>query len=80
MRFIFLDARDEVLIQRFSETRRRHPLADGLHHHGRGHRPRKRELLADLADVRPPHRHQRTCGQRAARLDQGIHPAGSAHA
>ena len=28
LRFIFLDARDEVLIQRFSETRRRHPLAD----------------------------------------------------
>ena len=27
--FIFLDAKDEVLIQRFSETRRRHPLADG---------------------------------------------------
>jgi UPF0042 nucleotide-binding protein len=27
-RFIFLDARDEVLIQRFSETRRRHPLAN----------------------------------------------------
>ena len=27
-RFIFLDARDGVLIQRFSETRRRHPLAD----------------------------------------------------
>ena len=27
-RFIFLDARDDVLIQRFSETRRRHPLAD----------------------------------------------------
>lgn len=27
MRFIFCDARDEVLIQRFSETRRRHPLA-----------------------------------------------------
>jgi UPF0042 nucleotide-binding protein len=27
VRFIFLDARDEVLIQRFSETRRRHPLA-----------------------------------------------------
>jgi len=29
LRFIFLDARDEKLIQRFSETRRRHPLADG---------------------------------------------------
>jgi len=26
-RFVFLDARDDVLIQRFSETRRRHPLA-----------------------------------------------------
>jgi UPF0042 nucleotide-binding protein len=29
LRFIFLDARNEKLIQRFSETRRRHPLADG---------------------------------------------------
>lgn len=29
VRIIFLDARDEVLIQRFSETRRRHPLAVG---------------------------------------------------
>ncbi|MEW6163728.1 MAG: RNase adapter RapZ [Pseudomonadota bacterium] len=29
VRFVFLDARDEVLIQRFSETRRRHPLATG---------------------------------------------------
>ena len=28
MRFVFLDARDDVLIQRFSETRRAHPLAD----------------------------------------------------
>jgi UPF0042 nucleotide-binding protein len=29
LRFVFVDARDDVLIQRFSETRRRHPLADG---------------------------------------------------
>lgn len=29
VRFIFLEARDDVLIQRFSETRRRHPLAAG---------------------------------------------------
>jgi UPF0042 nucleotide-binding protein len=29
LRFVFLDARNEVLIQRFSETRRRHPLAEG---------------------------------------------------
>jgi UPF0042 nucleotide-binding protein len=28
-RFIFLDARDDKLIQRFSETRRRHPMVDG---------------------------------------------------
>ena len=28
LRFVFLDARDDVLIQRFSETRRRHPMAD----------------------------------------------------
>lgn len=28
VRFIFLEARDDVLIQRFSETRRRHPLAN----------------------------------------------------
>jgi UPF0042 nucleotide-binding protein len=27
LRFVFLDARNDVLIQRFSETRRRHPLA-----------------------------------------------------
>jgi len=30
VRFVFLDARDDVLIQRFSETRRRHPMADGV--------------------------------------------------
>lgn len=31
LRFVFLDARNDVLIQRFSETRRRHPLAgDGV--------------------------------------------------
>ncbi|CAB1367302.1 RNase adapter RapZ [Denitratisoma oestradiolicum] len=29
VRFLFLDSRDEVLIQRFSETRRAHPLALG---------------------------------------------------
>ncbi|HWU84329.1 MAG TPA: RNase adapter RapZ [Rhodocyclaceae bacterium] len=28
VRFVFLDARDDTLIQRFSETRRRHPLGD----------------------------------------------------
>ncbi|MEK6606610.1 MAG: RNase adapter RapZ [Myxococcota bacterium] len=28
LRMVFLDARDEALVRRFSETRRRHPLAD----------------------------------------------------
>src|SRR5215217_8261636 len=29
VKVLFLDARDDTLIQRFSETRRRHPLHDG---------------------------------------------------
>ena len=29
LRLLFLDAKDETLIKRFSETRRRHPLSDG---------------------------------------------------
>jgi len=29
VKILFLDAKDDTLIQRFSETRRRHPLADG---------------------------------------------------
>lgn len=46
---LFLDASDEALIRRFSETRRRHPLAqgesvvDGIR--------RERELLADLKSL-----------------------------
>src|SRR5476649_1610016 len=28
LRLLFLDAKDETLIKRFSETRRRHPLSD----------------------------------------------------
>ncbi len=28
LRFLFLDAKDDILLARFSETRRRHPLAD----------------------------------------------------
>jgi len=48
LRFVFLDARDDVLIQRFSETRRRHPLggddttlAEAIAH--------EREALATIA-------------------------------
>jgi RNase adapter protein RapZ len=48
IRILFLDAKDDTLIQRFSETRRRHPLGDG-------HRTlpeaiaRERELLEEIA-------------------------------
>jgi RNase adapter protein RapZ len=50
LRFIFLDARDDVLIQRFSETRRRHPLAaaDTTLAEAIG---REREALAVLAGL-----------------------------
>lgn len=50
LRFIFLDARDESLIARYSESRRRHPLAEGsvtlqeaIH--------RERELLDRIAEL-----------------------------
>lgn len=47
-RMLYLDAKDDTLIKRFSETRRRHPLSDG-----RMTLPecivRERELLADAA-------------------------------
>lgn len=44
---LFLEAHDEVLLRRYSETRRRHPLAgdelsDGVHH--------DREILAELRE------------------------------
>lgn len=45
---LFLDCRDDVLVKRFSETRRKHPLApsDGL----MGGISRERELLMSLRD------------------------------
>ncbi len=50
LRFIFLEARDDVLIARFSETRRRHPLnAQGLSlEEAIG---REREELATIAEL-----------------------------
>lgn len=50
VKVLFLEAKDDTLIQRFSETRRRHPLGDG-----RLTLPesiaRERELLEQVADV-----------------------------
>jgi UPF0042 nucleotide-binding protein len=50
IRILFLDAKDDTLIQRFSETRRRHPLGDG-----RLTLPeaiaREREMLVEIAGL-----------------------------
>jgi RNase adapter protein RapZ len=50
VRVLFLEAKADTIIKRFSETRRRHPLSDG-----RLTLPecieRERELLADIADI-----------------------------
>lgn len=50
LRLVFLNSRDETLIARFSETRRRHPLAsdevtlaEAIHH--------EREALAEIAEM-----------------------------
>jgi UPF0042 nucleotide-binding protein len=50
IRILFLDAKDDTLIQRFSETRRRHPLGDGLRTlpEAIAH---ERELLEFIADL-----------------------------
>ena len=54
---LFLDAKTETLVKRFSETRRRHPLSDGERT-----LPEcigaERELLRRSRRA-PPHRHQR---------------------
>ena len=50
LRFIFLEARDDALIARFSETRRRHPLAEegvSLEEAIR----RERDALAEIAEL-----------------------------
>ena len=50
LRVMFLEAKSETLIKRYSETRRRHPLSDGVMT-----LPeciaRERELVADIADM-----------------------------
>jgi UPF0042 nucleotide-binding protein len=48
---VFLDAEDAVLIQRFSETRRRHPLTDGDHTLDQAI-ALERETLAPLHELR----------------------------
>jgi UPF0042 nucleotide-binding protein len=48
-RLLFLEAKDETLIKRFSETRRRHPLSEGGLTVGESI-ARERELLGDIGE------------------------------
>ncbi|AWI79430.1 MAG: RNase adapter RapZ [Betaproteobacteria bacterium HGW-Betaproteobacteria-13] len=50
VRFIFLEARDDTLIARFSETRRRHPLAEGGVSLGEAIH-QERDALAQIAEL-----------------------------
>jgi UPF0042 nucleotide-binding protein len=50
VKILFVDAKDETLIQRFSETRRRHPLADGKRTLPESI-AREREILERFADL-----------------------------
>lgn len=54
LRLVFLDASDQALVRRFSETRRRHPLSraeeQGVHQALLQAIARERELMADLRE------------------------------
>src|SRR3954452_4491115 len=50
IKILFVDAKDDTLIQRFSETRRRHPLGDGLRTLPEAI-ARERELLEEIAGL-----------------------------
>ncbi len=50
LHLMFLDAKTDTLVKRYSETRRRHPLADDRHTLPESI-ARERELLAELADL-----------------------------
>ena len=71
VRFLYLDAKTETLVKRFSETRRRHPfssdartLTEAIEY--------ERALLADVRPLGLRVRHERPAGRGAARLDQGL--------
>ena len=67
-RVLYLEATTAALLRRFSETRRRHPLAGAGIDAAGGDRARARAARRRRA-ARPPHRHQRAAAARAAELD-----------
>src|SRR5256885_16288215 len=50
LRLLFLDAKNDALIRRFSETRRRHPLATGTRTLEEA-LTREREVLAPVGEI-----------------------------
>src|SRR5260370_17604396 len=50
LRLLFLDAKNDTLIRRFSETRRRHPLASGMRTLEEA-LTREREVLAPVGEI-----------------------------
>jgi UPF0042 nucleotide-binding protein len=50
LQVLFMDARDDVLIRRYSETRRRHPLADGIRTLAES-LATEREILAPVSQI-----------------------------
>jgi UPF0042 nucleotide-binding protein len=64
---LFLEADDEVLLRRYSETRRPHPLPD---QNVLQAIRQERELLSEIRDL-ADHRHVGTHGTYASRCDQG---------
>jgi hypothetical protein len=78
-RLLFLEATVPTLLRRYSETRRRHPLAGAGPDAGRGdragaHRPCGRR------GPRPSHRHERAAAKSAARMDSATCSASPAEA
>ena len=63
VRFLYLDAKTDTLVKRFSETRRRHPFSQRRAHADRGDRARARAARAD-ARRRLRVRHERPARRR----------------
>ena len=76
VRVLFLDAKTDTLVKRFSETRRRHPLG-GRRAHAAGMRSSASASCSRTsASLGAPHRHQRAHARtRCARWMQGLRRA-----
>ena len=70
LRLLFLDTKNDTLIRRFSETRRRHPLATGTRTLEEC-LTRERELLAPIGEIGQRLDTSEPAAEHAAQLDQG---------